>query len=77
MAATSRALVDWGDERNPCKYSTWVVGNVPVAGALGKVMLNAISGRKGSPVTGDNLAHAHRHPQTQSFSARDAFAQRL
>jgi hypothetical protein len=25
-AATCRAFVDWGDERKPCKYSTWVVG---------------------------------------------------
>ncbi len=24
--ATIRALVDWGDERKPCKYSKWVVG---------------------------------------------------
>lgn len=57
-AATCRALVDWGDERNPCKYSTWVVvkgeaegvadvaAEVAAEGALGKVMPNAISGPK-------------------------------
>lgn len=46
MAATCRAFVDWGDERNPCKYTTWVVVKVAVDGAVGKVMLNAISGVK-------------------------------
>jgi hypothetical protein len=77
MAATCRALVDWGDERNPCKYSTWVVGNVWGGGVLSEVMLNAISGPKDSPATGDNLTHAHRHSQTQPLSAFDAFAQRF
>lgn len=48
-AATCRALLDWGDERNPCKYSTWVVGNVVVDGVLGEVMLNASSGTKDRP----------------------------
>ena len=45
--ATCRALVDWGDERNPCKYSTCVVVKIAGDGAVGKVMLNAISGVKG------------------------------
>jgi len=24
-AAICRALADWGEERNPCRYSRWVV----------------------------------------------------
>jgi hypothetical protein len=72
-AAICRALVDCGDERNPCKYSTWVVGN----GWVSKVIPNASSACQGSLATGDNLAHAYRHSQTQPVSATDAFAQRF
>ena len=28
--AMVRALFDWGEERNPCRYSKWVVGMVAV-----------------------------------------------
>lgn len=75
--ATCRALVDCGDERNPCKYSTWVVGKFVAIGWLGLVMPNAISAGWDCPATGDNLAYAHRHSQTQSLSALDAFTQRF
>ena len=44
-AATCWALVDWGEERNPCKYSTWVVG----LGAVGKVIANASSRLQRTP----------------------------
>ena len=70
--ATCCALVDCGEERNPCKYSTCVMGE----GDVGKVMGHAISAQSCS-VTGDNLAHVHRDSQTQPISASDAFAQRL
>ncbi len=59
--ATCRALVDCGDERKPCKYSTWVVGKSVDEGWLGMVMLDASSAHMDTPATGDNLAHAHRH----------------
>ena len=50
-AATCLALVDWGDERNPCKYSTCVVGNEGVD----KAMTHASSACQRGAVTGDNL----------------------
>jgi hypothetical protein len=53
--------VDCGDERKPCKYSTWVVGKSVDEGWLGMVMLDASSAHMDTPATGDNLAHAHRH----------------
>ena len=59
--ATCRALVDFGDERKPCKYSTWVVGKSVDEGGLGMVLRDASSAHMGIPATGDNLAHAHRH----------------
>jgi hypothetical protein len=35
-------LVDWGEERNPCKYSTWVVvGEVGDGGTKAEVMAHA------------------------------------
>jgi len=40
-----RALVDWGEERNPCKYSKWVVGMVVVFLTNLKVLADAHGGR--------------------------------
>jgi rod shape determining protein RodA len=48
--------MDWGEERNPCKYSTWVVGKAAGNGELGEVMLNASSAPRDGCATGDNLA---------------------
>ena len=55
MAATCRALVELGDERNPCKYSTQVVVFMVGWAAWTEGMPNASSHRLGRVVSEDNL----------------------
>jgi rod shape determining protein RodA len=55
IVAICRALVDCGDERKPCKYSTWVVGEFVGKGWLGMVVFNASSAEATCLGTGDNL----------------------
>ena len=54
MAATCRALVELGDERNPCKYSTQVVVFMVGWVAWTEGMPNASSHRLGRVVSEDN-----------------------
>ena len=49
------ALVDSGDERKPCKYSTWVVLPIGTKVGLAWVMRHASSVRWVGAVRGDNL----------------------
>ena len=60
------ALVDFGDERNPCRYNKWVMGEkAAMRHASSAADLEIIS------------AYVHRHPQAKPLVAFDAFAQRF
>ena len=45
MRAMCWALVDWGEERKPCKYSTWVVVWADATGMGAEGMAHASSQR--------------------------------